>query len=105
MNETSPPSGDPRLSLLLRAARPSSSLPPRFRQSVWRRIESVDAPAPSASWLDALATLILRPRLAMVLAAVILLAGLAAGTLQGRQTARHEAQMSYLASVAPTAVR
>ena len=96
---------DQKLSGLLREARLSPLLPPRFQQNVWRRIEDAEAPAPAESWLDALAALIVRPRFAMSAAAVVLLAGVLAGTLEGRQVARHEAQMNYLASVAPHPAR
>ncbi len=96
---------DAQISALLRQARVSPGLPPRFQQNVWRRIEDADAPAKSASWLDAFAALILRPRFALATALVLLLAGILAGTLDGRQSARHEAQMNYLASVAPANAR
>lgn len=86
---------------LLRAGRPAPSLPPRFQENVWRRIESAEASVPSESWLAALAGLILRPRFAWALAVGFLLAGVLAGTIEGRQTARHDAQMNYLASVDP----
>jgi hypothetical protein len=96
---------DSKLQALLRGHRPAPSLPPRFQQNVWRRIEDAEAPAKPATWLDALANLILRPRFAVVATAVLLLAGVLAGTLEGRQLARHDAQMNYLASVAPHALR
>ena len=96
---------DPKLSALLRESRVMPALPPRFQQNVWRRIEDAEAPAKPASWLDSLAALILRPRFALATAAVLLLAGVFAGTLEGRQAARHDAQMHYLASVAPHALR
>jgi hypothetical protein len=105
MKENDPTSEDRQLSGLLRAARVSPGLPPRFQQNVWRRIEDAEAPAKSASWLEALANLILRPRFAMSVAAVVLLAGVLAGTVEGRQAARHDAQMTYLASVAPPSAR
>jgi hypothetical protein len=91
------------LQTLLRQTRPAPALPPRFQQNVWRRIEDAEAPAQPASWLDALANLILRPRFALAAAAVLLLMGVFAGTLEGRQVARHDAQMNYLAAVAPQA--
>ena len=94
-----------KLSALLRVARPAPELPPRFQQNVWRRIEDAEAPAPSGSWLDALAAFILRPRFALAAAAVLLLAGVLAGTVEGHQLAHHDAQMNYLASVAPHAAR
>ena len=96
---------DPTLSALLRTTRLSPTLPPRFQQNVWRRIEDAGAPANPASWLDALAGLILRPRFALAAAAVLLVTGIFAGTLEGRQVVRHAAQMNYLASVAPHVLR
>ena len=96
---------DPKLSALLRESRGSPALPPRFQENVWRRIEDAEAPAMSASWLDALAALVVRPRFAYATAAVLLAAGLFMGTFEGRQAARHDAQMNYLAAVAPRSVR
>ena len=93
------------LQTLLRQNRPAPALPPRFQQNVWRRIEDAELPVESASWPDALANLILRPRFAVAAAAVLLLTGVFAGTLEGRQFARHDAQMNYLAAVAPHAAR
>jgi hypothetical protein len=105
MKENNLHSDDPQISALLREARVSPGLLPRFQQNVWRRIEDAEAPAKPASWLDALAALILRPRFAVATAAVLLLAGVSVGTLEGRQLARHDAQMNYLASVAPQSAR
>ena len=96
---------DQPLQSLLRSARPSPAFPPRFQQDVWRRIEDAEAPERPASWLDALANLILRPRFALAATTVLLLTGVFAGTLEGRQAVRHDAQMNYLASVAPHALR
>ena len=98
-------SEDIKLQELLRGNRPAPALPPRFQQNVWRRIEDAEAPAQPASWLDALANLILRPRFALAAASLLLLTGVFAGTLEGRQAVRHDAQMNYLASVAPHALR
>lgn len=105
MKENHNPAFDPQVSALLRAARRAPTLPPRFEQNVWRRIEAAEAPAAPAAWLDALARLILRPRFAVAATAVLLLAGISAGTREGRQLARHDAQMNYLASVVPHALR
>ena len=96
---------DSKLTALLRDARPTPALPPRFRQNVWRRIEDAEAPAKLESWLDALAALILRPRFAVAAAAILLLLGVFAGITEGRQLAQHDAQMNYLAIVAPHAAR
>jgi len=105
MNENRQPVEDPALNALLREARVSPALPPRFQQNVWRRIEDAEAPAKADSWLDALAALVLRPKFAVVAAAVVLLAGIFAGTVEGRQVALHNAQINYLASVVPHVAR
>jgi len=96
---------DAKLSALLRECRVSPELPPRFQQNVWRRLENAEAPVRSASWLDALAALILRPKFAFASVALLLAAGIVFGTLAGSHTARHDAQARYLASVAPDSVR
>lgn len=96
---------DPQVSALLRRSRATPALPPRFQQNVWRRIEAAEAPARPASWLDALAALILRPRLAFAAAAVLMLAGVFLGATEGVQAARHDAESRYLASVAPDSLR
>jgi hypothetical protein len=105
MKENQQKSDDPRLGALLREARFAPDLPPRFQQNVWRRIEDADAPVKSDAWLEAFVNLILRPRFALAAVAVVLVAGVVAGTLEGRQAARKDAEMNYLASVAPPAVR
>ena len=97
--------GDARFRAVLRAARPSPSLPPRFQENVWRRIEDAEAPVKSGSWLDAFAALVLRPRFAYATVATLVLAGVLLGTYQGAQTARQDAQARYLAAVAPNSLR
>ena len=96
---------DAKLGGLLRESRRVPALPPRFRENVWRRIEDTEAPAVSASWLDTLAVLLLRPRLACAIAAVLLFTGVLLGAHEGSQLARHEAQTRYVASVAPDSSR
>lgn len=96
---------DAKLGALLRASRATPALPPRFQQNVWRRIEDAEAPAKSDSWLDALAGLILRPRFALAAVTALVLVGVFAGVQEGRQAARHDAQMNYLAAVAPSSLR
>jgi len=96
---------DPQLSGLLRQARAVPDLPPRFAQQVWQRIEADEAAAAPTSWLDALASWILRPRFAVAGIALLLLSGILAGTMSGREISRHEAQQNYLASVAPHSAR
>jgi hypothetical protein len=98
-------SDDPKLSALLRASRVSPSLPPRFQENVWRRIEDAQAPASSVSWLDALAALVMRPRYAYATVAVLVLAGILLGARDGSQIAKQAAQARYVASVAPNSLR
>jgi len=98
-------SGDAKLGALLRASRPSPSLPPRFQEGVWRRIEGAEALAKSVSWLDALAVLVLRPRFAYATVAVLVLAGALLGTHQGAQIAKQDARARYVALVAPNPLR
>jgi len=99
---------DAKFSALLRAARPSPSLPPRFQEGVWRRIEDAEAPAKSAgavTRLDALAALVLRPRFAFATVSALVLAGVLLGTYSGTRVARQDAQAHYLALVAPNSLR
>ena len=98
-------SDDERLSALLREVRLAPDPSPGFHAAVWRRLEADDRPARSGSWLEALANLILRTKFALVSFAAVLLAGAVAGSVEGRQVARYDAEMSYLASVAPQAGR
>ena len=96
---------DARFSAVLRTARPSPSLPPRFQENVWRRIAEAEVPAKSGSWLDAFAALVLRPRFAYATVATLMVAGVLLGTYQGAQTARLGEQARYLAAVAPNSLR
>ncbi len=92
------PSND-GLGNLLREARPAPPLPPRFRENVWRRIESNESPA-AVSWLESLAALILKPRFALASVCALLLAGAMLGTWEGSAHARQAAQQRYVESVA-----
>jgi hypothetical protein len=97
---------DARLGSLLRDARATPSLPPRFRESVWRRIEESETPADvRVGWLDALAARVLRPRFAMAFAIVLICAGSIVGAVQGTQSKHEDAQSRYIASVAPNSLR
>ncbi len=108
MNQENINPDDARLSTLLRASRAAPTLPPRFQEGVWRRIEEAAAPAKSnggIAWLDALAALGLRPRLALATATVLMIAGALLGVRDGNQTAKQDAQARYLAMVAPNSLR
>jgi hypothetical protein len=108
MNEENFNSSDAQLSALLRESRATPSLPPRFQENVWRRIEEAEAPAVakrSPGWLDALATWALRPRFAVAAAVVLIAAGSLAGVRDGSQSAHRDAETRYVASVAPNSLR
>jgi di/tricarboxylate transporter len=99
-------SNDARLGALLREARMAPSLPPRFREGVWRRIEESETPATvRTGWLDALAAWVLRPRFALATAVVLICAGSVFGVVQGKQANQENAQSRYVASVAPNSLR
>ena len=90
--KTNHPNGDEApLKALLQEWQPKPSLPPRFQEQVWRRIERAEsAPVPAinlaqvfANWL---ANKLPRPALATAYLGVLLLIGASAGWSQ----ARHE---------------
>lgn len=107
MKENDLNQNDAALSTLLRAARSTPALPPRFQENVWKRIERADkseSATARAGWLDALATWILRPQLAFAVATVLVLMGIGLGWNSGERLARGEAQARYLAVVAPNSL-
>ena len=105
MKENKHPVHDPQLRTLLRGSGAPPELPARFQQNVWRRIEDAEAAPDAFSWLESLAALILRPRLAIATASALILAGVALGTWEGRQTAQDDARTQYLAAVVPHLLR
>ena len=107
MNETHLNSEDLQLRERLKAAKPSPALPPRFGEHVWRRIEAAEAPVSTTrgpAWLETLAAVILRPRLAFATAALLVIAGGLLGARDGTELARKGAQARYVAAVAPHAL-
>ncbi len=91
---------DGRLSSLLRESRPVSGLPPRFQETVWKRIEHKEQPAPALNWVEALAALVMKPRFALATVCALVVVGVALGSLDGTARARHDAQERYLAAFA-----
>jgi hypothetical protein len=107
MQEHREPS-DEGLRTLLREARPESHLPPRFQESVWRRIEQAERPAVSLaakSWVDVLIERLLQPRFALAASAALLLVGGLSGLADGSVSAKRLAQERYLSAVAPNSFR
>jgi hypothetical protein len=107
MNDSRPSSEEAKLQELLRSARPTVELPPRFQENVWRRIEQAEArhARVAVGWLDALAAWVLRPQLAVAVAAVIILTGAGLGWSRGERLAQSEAQARYVSAVAPSLLR
>ena len=93
-NETS------RLSELLRANRPTASLPAGFQNQVWQRIErSEEKPV---SFLETVARWLIIPRVAVgSLAVVMLLAG-GLGAAEGFKSGEQAARNRYLSAVNPS---
>lgn len=104
--KTVEPSADKELQELLRCARPAPALPPRFEENVWRRIERAEKSAAAApGWLAALAGWLLKPKFALAVAAMMVLAGVGLGWHRAQQEIHAAAQARYLAAVAPNALR
>ena len=97
------------LRALLREARPAPVLPPRFQESVWRRIENPEAsatktPSPFA-WLEGWVERLLLPRFALASLALVLVAGGLTGVITSAGAAKQQAQQRYLSAVAPSTLR
>ena len=107
MNEMNQNPDDARLRMLLRESRSAPSLPPRFQEGVWRRIEATerDRSADNFAWLEALLQRVLRPRLALATVAVLILFGALLGVREGLESARHADQARYLDAVAHSVMR
>jgi hypothetical protein len=88
----------------LHESRPSPELPPGFHNAVWRRVErspSRSRSTPTVEWLDLAAAWLVRPRLALVGIAVLLVVGASIGLMQGSRLATELAKQQYVASVSP----
>jgi hypothetical protein len=96
---------DEKLGRLLREWRTDAPLPPRFQESVWRRIESAEKAPATRGWLpDWLVGLFARPAYVTVCATVLIIVGVSAGLWRGgHDAARMDQQLSqrYVASVNP----
>jgi len=100
-NNPSKMTPDPQLSSLLRAWDEAPEVPVGFRREVWARIGNREKMSPLASSIArALSSWILlmgRPRYAAAAAAIVLLIGIFAGSLQARSVGED----LYLRSVDP----
>jgi hypothetical protein len=107
MNTIQPNEDNEKLSKLLGEWKVEASLPPRFQEQVWRRIERADAHfevnlwRAFTRWVEATFA---RPALALSYVAVLLLVGLATGYVQAQdQSEQAEARWrtAYVQSVDP----
>ena len=97
------------LRALLKEWKPEASLPPRFQEQVWRRIERAEtAPAPSVSlatvFANWISNMLPKPALATTYVTVLLVVGASVGWSQARQeTARVTGELSarYAQAVDP----
>ena len=95
---------DRKLKTLLREAHPPLSLPPRFREEVWQRVERgrrLDQGGEAATLWEAFRGLWSRPAYAGVGLATVMVAGVWLGVRAGEQRARHADRVQYIASVSP----
>ncbi|MEY4387534.1 MAG: hypothetical protein RLY20_2817 [Verrucomicrobiota bacterium] len=99
MNTDKSNPNDAALRKILREGRPTPGLPPRFQANVWQRIERGESGA-NASWIEALAALVLKPRFAFATASALVLIGALLGMWEGSAHARQTAQARYIESVA-----
>jgi len=105
MNDDRHAMDDERLRALLLEARPVAQLPPRFQESVWRRLEREDTtpitkPAP-LGWLQRWTERLLLPRFALAGLALLLVAGGLTGFVSSADMVKQQAQERYLSAVAP----
>ncbi len=107
MKPNQTPEEDEPLGRFLRQWAVDTPLPPRFQEQVWQRIARAEAqPAPTlwvslARWLE---VVLPRPRFAFSYAAILLVVGVAAGSLAAQaRTSRLETDLSlrYVQSVDP----
>jgi hypothetical protein len=102
MNSPTPDPGDEPLRRLLRDADLKVDLPPRFRESVWSRIDAASRqPSGKSGWLEPLVALLFRPAIAMAGLTILMIAGGLLGAQSGRAGADQEARARYVASVSP----
>ena len=98
---------DRALNRLLRAWKVESSLPPRFDEGVWKKVERADSAGTANLWTVLrirMAEAFARPSLAVSYVVLLLLLGLAAGYWQGRvgsQRAEEKFSAQYVAAVDP----
>lgn len=87
--KTDPRNDEEKLSKLLKEWRTDTSPPPRFQETVWRRIERAELQTRSSGWAALarwIGLVLPRPALAASYIAVVLTIGLTAGWAEAHQT-------------------
>lgn len=103
MNPPNPLEDDAGLRSALKEAHPSSSLPPRFQEGVWSRIDRAERQesARGANGLEFWLARLLRPAWISAGLAGVMLAGVWVGIRDGDSQALQEGRSRYLAVVSP----
>jgi hypothetical protein len=107
MNATRSNNDDDRLGKLLHEWQPEMSLPPGFKDDVWRRIARLDDESKGSVWADFWRTIdaaFRQPALAISYVAILVVIGLGVGRFQARETAAkldRSLEARYLAAVDP----
>jgi len=87
--KTNSSNDEEKLSRLLKEWRTDVSVPPRFQESVWQRVERAQSSVKSSVWTAIahwIGHVLPRPALAVSYIAVVLTIGLTVGWAQARQT-------------------
>jgi hypothetical protein len=107
MKPENPMQSDEALRQTLQQWKVDASLPPRFQEQVWRRIELSEAPVELPAWLrlwNRLSAALTRPSLAVSYVTLLLLSGVLAGYLQAhisRTQASGDMAARYVQMVSP----
>jgi hypothetical protein len=89
MKTNQPGNHDDPLHKVLQEWHPDVSLPPRFQEQVWRRIERAQAPSVWAAVSHWIETVLPRPALAASYVAMLLVVGVTAGWAQAHLETTH----------------
>jgi hypothetical protein len=107
MNTNEPTNRDKALRKLLKEWRTDASLPPRFQETVWQRIELAQTPVSPSVW-SAIAhwigTSLPRPALAVSYVTLLLAVGMTVGWTQAREKTtrvRDELGQRYVRALDP----
>src|SRR5438445_13612530 len=98
MKTDEPGNHDEALSKVLKEWRTDASLPPRFQEGAWRRIERAQAPAAPSVWATIahwIGTVLPRPALAASYVAILLAIGVTVGWAQAHQETRRVKKNEY----------